>query len=127
MKESACAANPDTCVAALSGRQRSCVEHLRAAVRSGTALGEAIKWEHLVYLSNGPVLLIRAQGERVLFGFWRAKRLRHLDARIKPGGKNEMATIKLRSHDTVDTAVASRLTQEAVALNTTPGDPTKLS
>lgn len=127
MKKSAPAANPDAYVAALSGWQRSCVEHLRAAVHGGTALDEVIKWGHLVYLSNGPVLLIRAEEERVLFGFWRGKRLRHLDARIKPGGKYEMATIELHAHDTVDTAVASRLTQEAVALNTTLGDPTKLS
>src|SRR5690606_36845288 len=34
-------------------------------------LDESIKWGHLVYQSNGPVLLIRAEARRVLFGFWR--------------------------------------------------------
>ena len=32
----------------------------------------------LVYFSNGPVLLIRAEDERVLFGFWRGQRLASL-------------------------------------------------
>ena len=124
MKKSAPAANPDAYVAALSGWQRTCVETLRSAVRAGAPLDEAIKWGHLVYLSNGPMLLIRAEEERVLFGFWRGKRLRHLDSRLKPGGKYEMATIELRAGDSVDPATASRLAQEAVALNATLGDPT---
>ncbi len=124
MKKSAPAANPDAYVAALSGWQRTCVESLRSAVRSSATFDEVIKWGHLVYLSNGPVMLIRAEEERVLFGFWRGKRLRHLHSGLKPGGKYEMATIELRSHDTVDPATASRLTQEAVALNAALGDPT---
>ncbi|MES2951085.1 MAG: DUF1801 domain-containing protein [Pseudomonadota bacterium] len=124
MKKSAPAASPDAYVAALSGWQHTCVESLRSAVRASAVLDEVVKWGHLVYLSNGPVLLIRAEEERVLFGFWRGKRLRHLDTRLKPGGKYEMATIELRAHDTVDPTTASRLTQEAVALNASLGDPT---
>ena len=72
------------------------------------------------------MLLIRAEEERVLFGFWRGKRLRHLDPRLKPGGKYEMATIELRAGDSVDSATASRLTLEAVALNASLGDPTDI-
>lgn len=126
MKKSVAAANPDAYVAALSGWQRTCVESLRAAVRSSATLDEVIKWGHLVYLSNGPVLLIRAEEERVLFGFWRGKRLRHLDKGLKPGGKYEMATITLGPHDTVNPQAASRLTREAVALNGSLGDPTRI-
>ena len=44
-----------------------------------------MKWGHLVYLSNGPVLLIRAEEKRVLFGFWRGKRLREIAPRLKAG------------------------------------------
>ncbi len=125
MQKTVPAANPNAYVAALSGWRRNCVEHLRAAVRSSAALDEAIKWRHLVYFSNGPVLLIRAEEERVLFGFWRGQRLRHLEARLKPGGKYEMATVELREHDSVDAAIASHLAQEAVALNASLGDPTR--
>jgi hypothetical protein len=128
MHKSTPAASPDAYVAALGGWQRACVEHLRAAVRSsGAPLDEAIKWGHLVYSSNGPVLLIRAEEERVLFGFWRGQRLRHLHAGLKPGGKYEMATIALRAQHSVDAATASRLALEAVALNAGLGDPTVIA
>lgn len=119
-------ANPDAYVLALSGWQRTTVESLRAAVRASAQLDEVIKWGHLVYLSNGPVLLIRAEEERVLFGFWRGKRLGQLHPGLKPGGKYEMATIELRAHDSMDSATASRLVQEAVALNASLGDPTRI-
>ena len=76
MKRMTPAQNPDAYVASLSGWQRACVENLRAAVRSATDIEETVKWGHLVYRSNGPVLLIRAESERILFGFWRGQRLR---------------------------------------------------
>ena len=76
MKKSKPAADPDAYVRALTGWRRECVELLRAAVRKARPLEETIKWGHIVYFSNGPVLLIRAEDERVLFGFWRGQRLR---------------------------------------------------
>jgi hypothetical protein len=124
MKKSIPAANPDAYVAALDGWRRARVEQLRAAVREAAPLEETIKWGHLVYLSNGPVLLIRAEEERVLFGFWRGKRLRAIEPRLKPGGKYEMATLELREDTTIDAETVRRLTQEAVALNTAHGNPT---
>ena len=124
MKKAAPAASPDAYVAALTGWRRACVEGLRAAVRASARLEEVVKWGHLVYLSNGPVLLIRAEDERVLFGFWRGQRLREIEARLKPGGKYEMATIELREGDSVGQAVARRLTKAAVALNREIGNPT---
>ena len=83
-----------------------------------------MKWGHLVYLANGPVLLIRAEESRVLFGFWRGQRLRTIEGRLKPGGKYEMASLELREGVTVDAATVRRLTREAVALNNRLGDPT---
>ena len=123
MKKSAPAANPDAYVAALDGWRRARVEELRAAVRNAAPLDEVIKWGHLVYLSSGPVLLIRAEDERVLFGFWRGHQLRSIEPRLKPGGKDQMATLELREGDTIDPATVRRLTQEAAALNATLGDP----
>jgi hypothetical protein len=82
-----------------------------------------VKWGHLVYLSNGPVLLIRAEDHRVLFGFWRGQRLRAIEERLKPGGKYEMATLELHDNMTVDSATVRRLTREAVALNAALGNP----
>jgi hypothetical protein len=126
MKKSAPAASPDAYVATLAGWQRACVEGLRATVVDSARLDEVVKWGHLVYLSNGPVLLIRAEETRVLFGFWRGQRLRHIDQRLKAGGKYEMATIELREGASVSPDVVRRLTEEAVALNATIGDPTRL-
>ena len=124
MKKSTPAANPDAYVAALNGWQRSCVEHLRSSVRASAKLDETIKWGNIVYLSNGPALMIRAEERRVLFGFWRGQRLRDIEARLNPGGKYEMATIELREGDSVSPAVVRRLTKEAVALNASLGNPT---
>src|SRR5258708_7048495 len=124
MKKSVPAASPDAYVASLSGWQRSCVERLRSIVRASARLDEIIKWGHIVYTSNGPTLLIRAEEQRVLFGFWRGQRLRDIEERLKPGGKYEMATIELREGDRVSPAVVRRLTKEAVALNATLGNPT---
>ena len=87
MKKSAPAANPAEYVSSLSGWQRTHVESLRAIVTDFPELAERIKWGHLVYTFNGPVLLIRAEERRVLFGFWRGKRLREIEKRLKPGGK----------------------------------------
>ena len=127
MKKAPPAANPDAYVAALNGWQRPVVELLRDSVRGATKLEEVIKWGDLVYFSNGPVLLIRAEDERVLFGFWRGQRLLTMESRLKPGGKYEMATLVLREGDKITQAAARRLTRAAVELNATLGDPTKLA
>src|SRR4051812_46162523 len=84
MKRSLPAANPAAYVAALAGWRGACVRELRAAVRGAAQLEEIIKWGHLVYFANGPVLLIRAEDERVLLGFWRGKRLRDVEPRLRP-------------------------------------------
>ncbi len=123
MKKTPPAASPDAYVAAISGWQRPVVEKLRAAVTAGAKFEEVIKWGHLVYFSNGPVLLIRAEEARVLFGFWRGKRLREIDDRVKASGKYEMGTITLREGDEITTAQAKRLAKEAAALNRTLGNP----
>lgn len=124
MKKTPPAANPDAYVAALDGWQREYVESLRKAVRGAAKFDEVIKWGHLVYFANGPVLLIRAEEERVLFGFWRGQRLIDLEARLKPGGKFEMATLELREGTVIKPAAARRLAREAAVLNQELGDPT---
>ncbi len=126
MKKSVPAASPDAYVAALTGWRRTLVQELRAAIRSAR-LDEVIKWGNLVYLGNGPVLMIRAEGERVLLGFWRGQRLREIEPRLRPGGKYEMATVELRSGDRIAAATVRRLTAAAVALDTEMGDPTKIA
>lgn len=120
------AANPDAYVDGLSGWQRESVVALRRAARS-MPLEEVVKWGHLVYLSNGPAFLIRAEEHRVLFGFWRGKRLRDIEPRLKPGGKYEMATLELREGMSVSGATARKLVKQAVELNETVGDPTRIA
>lgn len=128
MKKSAPAANPDAYVASLSGWQRRYVEALRAVVvGTATQLTETVKWGHLVYFSNGPVLLIRAEERRVLFGFWRGKRLRHIEPRLKAGGKYEMATLELSEETPLLQATVVQLVKDAVALNASLGNPTEAS
>jgi len=126
MKKSAPAKSPDAYVRALTGWRRAVVERLRAAVLGSAELEEVIKWTNLVYLANGPVLMIRAEEDRVLFGFWRGQRLREIEERLKPGGKYEMATLVLHEDDKLSAATVRRLTKAAVALNTTLGNPTDI-
>lgn len=116
-------ATPDEYVDALSGWRHALVSGIRSAVLSAAEFEETIKWGHLVYLSNGPVLLIRAEEERVLFGFRRGQRLRHIEPRLKTGGKYEMARLELREGDSVDEAIVRRLASAARALNHQHGDP----
>src|SRR5690348_10914008 len=123
MKKSAPAKSPDAYVKALDGWRKTLVQRLRRAARASGKLDEEIKWGHLVYSYKGPALLIRAEDERVLFGFWRGKRFRHMEPRLKPGGKYEMATIVLAERDSISAAVAKRLVLAAVALNHELGDP----
>lgn len=124
MKKMAAAASPAAYVAALHGWRRDVVKGLRAAVRAVPGLEETIKWGNIVYLATGPVLMIRAEERRVLLGYWRGKRLRTIEPRLKPGGKYEMATLELREGDTVSPATVRRLTKEAVRLDRSLGDPT---
>ncbi len=127
MKRTPPASDPDTYVAALDGWRRELVIQLRRAVLASANLDEVIRWGHLVYFSNGPVLLIRAEDNRVLFGFWRGKRLREIELGLKPGGKYEMATREMKEGDSIDREVVTRLVIAAVELNAELGDPTKLT
>ncbi|HKH92597.1 MAG TPA: DUF1801 domain-containing protein [Gemmatimonadaceae bacterium] len=123
MKKELPAASPDAYVAALTGWRRGCVEDLRRAVRAVRGLTEVIKWGNIVYIAEGPVLMIRAEPERVLLGYWRGQRLRELEPRLRPGGKYEMATAELREGEPIAPAVVRRLTREAMRLDATLGNP----
>ena len=117
------AADPDAYVRALRGWRKDVVVALREAVMGAAGFEEVIKWGHIVYLSNGPVLLIRAEEERVLFGFWRGKRLREIEPRLKASGKYELANQVFVKGDVVDSAVAAKLAKAAAGLNRKLGNP----
>jgi hypothetical protein len=126
MQKSTPAESPDAYVKALAGWRRALVDTLRESALAGGKLEERIKWGHLVYFSNGPVLLIRAEEKRVLFGFWRGRRLKDIDDRLNPGGKYETATITLVQGDRMSATQARRLVKAAIGLNRTLGDPTDI-
>jgi hypothetical protein len=116
-------ASPDGYVQSIGGWQRARVEMLRAIARKVGDSEETVKWGHLVYMANGPAFLIRADDERVLFGFWRGKRLLDIEPRMTGTGKYEMKTLDLREETPIDPAVAERLIREAIRLNRTIGNP----
>ena len=117
------AESPAAYVAALSGWRKTLVASLRRAMRAAGKLEEEIKWGHLVYSANGPVLYIRAENKFVYFGFWRGQRLLEIEPRLKPGGRYEMATVQLFEGDKLGPALAARLARAAIALNRKLGDP----
>ncbi|EWS64393.1 hypothetical protein Y695_02362 [Hydrogenophaga sp. T4] len=117
------ATDPDAYIACLSGWQHSCARALRSVVRhAAPELDERLKWGHLVYLADGPVLLIRAEPSRVLFGFWEGQRLRHIEPRLRPGGKYQMATLELKEGTPFLQETAVRLATEASRLSRMAGD-----
>ncbi|HKE94474.1 MAG TPA: hypothetical protein VKB34_09235, partial [Povalibacter sp.] len=64
---------------------------------------------------------------RVLFGFWRGQRVDPAAKYLKPGGKYEMATLELREGMDLGATTARRMTREAVALNHSLGNPTRVA
>jgi hypothetical protein len=126
MQKSIPAENPDAYVAALRGWQQRYVAALRTAALDAVPAQESIKWGHLVYHSNGPAFLIRAEETRVLFGFWRGQRLRAIEPRLKPGGRYEMATLEIVEATPLERSTVVALVKAAVALNALQGDPTDL-
>ena len=127
MMKSPQVAHPDDYPAAFSDWRRKQVEDLRKTVLGLRKLKEVLKWGHLVFSANGPVLLIRAEDHRVLFGFWRGQRLRDIEPRLKPGGKYEMATLELHEGESINPKTARRLVTKAIALNEKFGDPTAVA
>ena len=111
------ATSPDEYIAGLDGWQGLYASALRSTVLAASAeLEERLKWGHLVYFLGEPVLLVRAEPERVLFGFWRGQRLRHIEPRLKPGGKYEMATLELRQETPLARETVVDLVKEACSL-----------
>jgi hypothetical protein len=125
MRKTLPAENPAAYVAALSGWQHECVLALRAAVASASTFEEVVKWRHLVYICQGPAVLIRAEALQVLLGFWQDQRPRAIEPRLRPGGKYEMATLSIEESMIVDPVVVGRIAAEAAALNRLLGDPSK--
>jgi len=114
---------PDLYVASLEGWRLALVRALRRAVRASGPFEEQLKWGHLVYFHKGPALLIRAEAERVLFGFWRGQQFLELERRLKPGGKYDMATLELRAGDSISAPSARALARAARDFNERHGDP----
>ena len=123
MRKAPPAPDPDAYVAALKGWQGPMVAALRAAVRGAGGFEERIKWGHLVYFANGPAMLIRAEEARVLLGFWRGKRLREVDPRIKASGKYELGNLVMTEATDVTAEQVARLAAEAFRLNAELGNP----
>ncbi|MBJ7502387.1 MAG: DUF1801 domain-containing protein [Sphingopyxis sp.] len=117
------AESADAYVAALSGWQRARCEMMRAAIMAAAPFDETIKWTNLVFMANGPCILIRAEEHRVLLGFWRGKRLREVDPRIKASGKYELGNLVMTEAIEVTADEVSRLAAEAFRLNAELGNP----
>ena len=117
------AETPDAYIAALAGWQLERCEMMRAAILGAAPFEEIIKWTNLVFLANGPCVLIRAEEHRVLLGFWRGKRLRDLEPRIKASGKYELGNLVMIEATEVSPAMVATLAAEAFRLNAELGDP----
>ena len=121
------AANPDAFVEELSGWKRELVAMLRAGVNTGAQFDEIIKWANLGFVHNGVCIVIHVEDHRVVFGFFRGKRLTGIEPRIKPSGKYELGNIVFFEGDGIESAQIERLAREAARLNDELGDPTAIT
>ena len=117
------AANPDAYEAELSGWRQSRVAMLRQTIASAVDAEECIKWGNIVLVAEGPAMLIRAESERVLLGFWRGLRLFEFEPRLKPSGKYEMASLVIGEHTDLEPDAVAELARRAVELNRQLGNP----
>lgn len=115
--------SPDAYIAALSGWQLDRCTMMRAAAMAAAPFEETIKWTNLVFMANGPCILIRAEEHRVLLGFWRGKRLRERDPRIKASGKYELGNLVITAATEVTAEQVGALAGEAFRLNAELGNP----
>ncbi len=119
------AETPDAYVDALSGWQKPLVEMIRAAIHEGGEFQESIKWTNMLFSSIGPCIVIRAEQHRVIMAMFRGKRLAHLDPRIKPSGKFELANLIVKEGEGLEPELVTRIANAAATLNAEFGDPTK--
>jgi len=115
--------SPDAYIAALSGWQLERCTMMRAAIMEAAPFEETIKWTNLVFMANGPCILIRAEEHRVLLGFWRGKRLRDVDPRIRASGKYELGNLVMTEATGVTAGQVAKLAAEAYRLNLELGNP----
>lgn len=127
MMKGEAAASPDAYVEALTGWQRDRVTMLRAAINRAADFAETIKWTNLVFLAQGPCIAIRAEEHRVILAFFRGKRLTHLDPRLNPSGKFELANLILTEATVLTPDGVELLVTAAHRLNARLGDPTARS
>ena len=127
MRKGPLPASPDEYVQSIGGWQRERIDFLREIARRVGGSQEIVKWGHLVYMTDGPTFLIRAEDDRVLFGFWRGKRMMDIEPRMVGGGKYELRTLHLFEDMKIDAAVAETLIRESTSLNASLGNPTKLN
>jgi hypothetical protein len=69
------------------GWRRELVETAARGGERGAAFDEIIKWGNLGFVHNGLCVVIHVEDHRVVFGFFRGKRLTGFEPRIKPSGK----------------------------------------
>ncbi len=117
------AKSPDAYIAALSGWRRERCEMMRAAIMAAAPFEQTIKCTNLVFMANGPCILIRAEAHRVLLGFWRGKRLRDIEPRIKASGKYELGNLVMTETTGIAPDAVATLAAAAFRLNAELGNP----
>jgi hypothetical protein len=112
------ATTPDAYVDYLQGWQRRYVIALRSAVlEAAPALRECLNWGHLSYSGREQVLIIRAEPARVLLGFFRGKRLLHIEPRMAGNGKYELRTLQLVRDTPLARNTVTQLVKQAAQLD----------
>lgn len=94
-------------IAALPEHQRTVAHEVSALIEKVLPGAGAVWHGHPVWSlgdkpGKSPVCLIKAYPNHVTFGFWRGQRITDPSGRLSPGSR-EMASVKLRAVDDIDT------------------------
>lgn len=104
--------------------QRPFVDDVRERLMGLELFDEGIKWGNLVFFHRGPCMLVHAEEDRMLVGFWRGKRLVEAESRIVPSGKYELGNIELTEGEMIAPERIEQLAKRAARMNELHGDPT---
>ncbi|TIX51921.1 DUF1801 domain-containing protein [Alteraurantiacibacter aquimixticola] len=120
-------ASPEEWFADAEDWQKPLIDKFRAAILDAAPFEMAIRHGNLFFLHNGQCILIRHDPECVILGFFRGKRLRDLEPRLKASGKYELANIVFREGSQDLPERLGELARKAADLNAQLGDPRDLS
>ncbi|MGK5557151.1 DUF1801 domain-containing protein [Actinomadura kijaniata] len=102
-------------VASLPAGQQEIAGRLLPVVEEAFGAGVMFHGHPVWKVGGNPVVLVKAYGRYVTFGFWKGRRIEDASGRLEAGAR-EMASVKLHSSADVDAELFRGWLEQAAAL-----------